>query len=140
MMIKAIVSNNIIKGFKTQINSAVGVVFDQSNNILVGKSNDERNGKWCFLGGGVDQGESPLQAAIREVYEEGGTICKPLSLPMIIHPSKPTVAFLILRCEHQKPQLTKNDEFDDIKWVAIDKLPKDTLPLNIEILKMINKQ
>lgn len=29
---------------------------------------------WCTIGGGVNRGESPLQAAVRELYEEAGVI------------------------------------------------------------------
>lgn len=34
--------------------------------------------KWMQPGGHVDLGESPIDAAIREVYEETGVICKPI--------------------------------------------------------------
>ena len=33
---------------------------------------------WFQPGGHIDDGESPIDAAIREVYEETGVICKPI--------------------------------------------------------------
>jgi 8-oxo-dGTP pyrophosphatase MutT (NUDIX family) len=141
MLKQQIIQSNIFKGFKAEINSAVGVVFDKSNKILIGLSNDDddRNGKWCFLGGGVDEGESPLQAAIREVYEEGGVSVTPLAISMIVHPSKPTVGFFVLKCDTDMPEVVKNEEFDEMKWIEVSKIPETMLPLNLEILKMIGK-
>lgn len=34
--------------------------------------------KWMQPGGHIDEGETPIQAAIREVYEETGIMCKPI--------------------------------------------------------------
>lgn len=34
--------------------------------------------EWFQPGGHIDEGESPIDAAIREVYEETGILCKPL--------------------------------------------------------------
>lgn len=138
-MFQKAICNNIIKGFKAEIHSAVGIVFDSKNNLLLGKAitDDERNGKWVFPGGGVDKGESPLQAAIREVYEECGVSSTPVHLPMLIHPSKPSVSFFILRCTDDNIDLTPNEEFSEMKWFNLSKLPKQTLSLNLDMLKMI---
>lgn len=38
--------------------------------LLLGKRND--NGSWTLPGGGADEGESPLDCAVRELYEETG--------------------------------------------------------------------
>lgn len=34
--------------------------------------------KWIQPGGHIDEGETPIEAAIREVYEETGIMCKPI--------------------------------------------------------------
>jgi len=142
--IGAIRSNNIIKGFKVEIKSAVAIVCKMHKgkfSYLLALSNDEddRNGKLCFLGGGVDEGESPLQASIREAYEEGGVVCQPTQTSMIVHPTKPTVGFFILHC-HPDSRVELNEEFDSYKWVAFgDEFPKNMMELNKEILTMINR-
>lgn len=38
----------------------------------VKKKNDENQGKWIGVGGKVEEGESPEECAIREIYEETG--------------------------------------------------------------------
>ena len=40
------------------------------------KENDYHEGKWNGLGGKFEQGETPEECAIREVYEESGLVVK----------------------------------------------------------------
>jgi len=130
---------NLIKGQTIELKSAVGIVLDKNNNLLLGLAiaDDERDGKWVFPGGGIDKGENALQSAIREVYEEAGITTKPLHTSAIIHPAKPFVGFFVLKVDDVKPQVYHNDEFSEMKWFTPSKLPKDTLSINIDILKIL---
>ena len=47
-----------------------GYFFDKDGNVLA----KERNGFLSFPGGGIDTGEDPRQAVIRETFEETGAI------------------------------------------------------------------
>ena len=49
---------------------AGGCLFDQEGKVLLQKRGD--SGKWGFPGGAVELGETPEQAAIRELKEETG--------------------------------------------------------------------
>ena len=49
--------------------SAGGVLFDNKGNIVL---TQEMDGSWSMPKGGIDKGESPLDAAIREIKEETG--------------------------------------------------------------------
>ena len=51
------------------IAGAGGVVFDQGGHVLV---LGHRNGTWVFPKGHIDEGETDLEAALREVEEEAG--------------------------------------------------------------------
>ena len=51
------------------IQGAGGVVFNEAGEVLI---LGHRNGDWVFPKGHLEKGESPLQAAIREVAEEAG--------------------------------------------------------------------
>jgi 8-oxo-dGTP pyrophosphatase MutT (NUDIX family) len=50
-----------------------GVVFDEEGRVLLRKPRGEYDGyKWTFAKGRPNQGETPEQAALREVREEAG--------------------------------------------------------------------
>jgi 8-oxo-dGTP pyrophosphatase MutT (NUDIX family) len=50
--------------------SAGGVVFDARGRVLLLRRSDE--GTWCFPKGHVESGETPKEAAAREIKEEAG--------------------------------------------------------------------
>jgi putative (di)nucleoside polyphosphate hydrolase len=47
-------------------------ILNAGNNVFVGKRTDQRPEAWQMPQGGIDEGESPLEAALRELYEETG--------------------------------------------------------------------
>jgi diadenosine hexaphosphate hydrolase (ATP-forming) len=55
----------------TLVAGAGGVVFNQEGKVLVLR---HKNGNWVFPKGHIDPGETSLEAAIREVEEEGGVV------------------------------------------------------------------
>lgn len=56
-----------------QVVSAGGVIFDDRGRVLLLRRSDE--GIWCFPKGHVEPGETPQQAAAREIREECGLEC-----------------------------------------------------------------
>jgi diadenosine hexaphosphate hydrolase (ATP-forming) len=58
-----------MKKVLTLVEGAGGIVFNQEGKVLVLR---HKNGNWVFPKGHIDPGETSLQAAIREVEEEGG--------------------------------------------------------------------
>lgn len=52
-----------------EIEGAGGVVFNRSGHVLL---ISHRDGHWVFPKGHLDHGETPLEAALREVEEEAG--------------------------------------------------------------------
>lgn len=54
------------------------IVFDKDNKVLLGKN--PRWGHWSYPGGGIDESESPFEAAKRETMEETGVSIKPLKI------------------------------------------------------------
>ncbi len=61
-----------MKKVLTLVEGAGGVVFNHEGKVLVLR---HKNGNWVFPKGHIDPGENHLQAAIREVEEEGGVVC-----------------------------------------------------------------
>ena len=60
------------------------VIFDQDRNIMLLKTHFDPEvqlpARWITPGGGIDDGETTLQAAIRELREETGLIVRPETL------------------------------------------------------------
>jgi len=97
--------------------SAVAVPI-KGDQVLLGKAitEDDRDGKWCFPGGGIKDGERPTTAAARECREETGVKTKPVSDVFHAH-NMPHVAFVV--CEYESGEPKPNHEFDDMKWIDI---------------------
>lgn len=87
--------------------SAGGVLFDKDGNIVLVQ---EIDGSWSFPKGGIDDGESPMEAALREIKEETGIrYLTPLkSLGRYYRPTrkgkKRLVFMYLFRVENQKLQ------------------------------------
>ena len=128
------------KAHKLKLKSACGIVI-KGNKILLGLSNasDDRNGKWCFAGGGIDgDDEDCISAAIRETYEEMGITTVAYLPTILIHTSKPFLGFCVLTCDELSEKIEMNEEFDEAGWFDINALPEDIHPINADLLKMVN--
>lgn len=112
----------------------VGIL--NGDQILTGRRRD--NDKWVSPGGHMDEGETPDQAAIREVMEESGieitqADLKKISTQTIV--SHRTGKEFILHCfvaNIEKEKATaKNDPDEEIaewKWVALDRATAELKP------------
>lgn len=129
-------AQNILKSFgeESKVKKSAVAICYYGNKILLGlaKADDDRDGMWCFVGGGVEDGESTVEAASRELYEESGVVGKPMSLLAVTHPNKPNVSFHIFSTDNDK--LTPNEEFTDMKWFLNSEMPTNLYPINRDII------
>ena len=136
------------------------VVLNSVNNIFVGKRIDNTKNSWQMPQGGVDQNESFLQAAKRELEEETGIksvkLIKELDgwfkydLPKYllgkIWKGKyrgQKQKWFVMKFIGENDEInvkTKNPEFFDWKWIEFSKLPGIAVHFKADIYKKIKKE
>lgn len=119
-------------------NRAAGILFycKSTNKILLGLRSQgaEDGGTWCNIGGGMKIGETPEEAANREVIEEIN-IKNQLPLHLIYIYNKENFKYYNFLCIVNKEfETKKNFEHDDIQWFNINKLPSN---LHYGIIKLL---
>lgn len=81
-------------------------------------------GKWEPVSGGVQPYESPLEALLREVFEETGLSVEvlgeePFAVWMMPAPDGGTVEGQVFVCRHTGGEVAKSNEHDAVRWVRI---------------------
>lgn len=110
---------------------AFGIIFDVQGRVLLCHRRDMD--AWNLPGGGIESGELPTEATIREVKEETG-------LDVVIErlvgvygkPDKPTSLVFSFVCRVTGGELDLTDESDDTRYFAIDNIPPNTFPRQVE--------
>ena len=116
--------------------AAVAIILN-GNKVLLGysASKDFRYKKWAFVGGGIEEGETPYEAACRESKEEASIKVKTREHSGFFVNDKENIIYII--CDYIEGTPTPNHEFFLLGWFNLDNLPEDTLELNVKILKKI---
>lgn len=115
--------------------------------LLINQSNRDKFGydKWNGVGGHIERGENPLEAAIREVYEETGLKIKDLKLKYIslVDENENTGVCLFIFLGYSRKTKTLQSNEGVINWFPICDLSnldlvKDVPKLLELIIKSIN--
>lgn len=134
------------------------MVINKDGLVFVAQRRDIRLDAWQMPQGGIDEGESPHQAAIRELYEEIGTDKVELlaeasdwyhyDLPEELQHKMwngqfrgQTQKWFLFRFLGQDTDidLSITDEFIDWKWVEPHELKKLVVPFKIEVYTQVMK-
>lgn len=139
----------------------VGIILvNKDNKIFVGKRIDTRSEAWQMPQGGIDKGEKPKQAVMRELYEEVGIINAKIIKETENWYSYDIPDHLIAklwngkyRGQKQKWFLirflgnddeinihNKHAEFKEWKWTDIDEILEIIVPFKKELYKQIFKE
>lgn len=112
---------------------AFAIILDDNSKVLLCLRTDKE--VWNLPGGGVEIGESPWAAVIREVKEETGLDVKiKRLLGVTSKPEKSDIAFLFL-CQSVSGELTLNNEAKDLRYFSVDEIPENTLSKQVAIIK-----
>ena len=110
-----------------------------------------QDGKYTFISGHVDKGESPRHAICREAMEEAGILVKEedLRFEQVLfrrsfsatddgfestEPDRVDIFFSTDKWEGE-PHITEPDKCDDLSWFSLSELPVNTFPIVRNFLK-----
>ena len=99
-----------------------GIITNTDGMILMRKPKDEFGGqKWTFAKGGANEGESPEEAALREVEEETGIKGKIISeIPGHYNSTNSSNKYFLMEADIDDDHIDsfKSDETDELKWMT----------------------
>ncbi|MZI95766.1 NUDIX domain-containing protein [Vibrio sp. CAIM 722] len=121
----------------------VQVIFISESKLLLGfrQNTEVLANYWGLPSGRIERGETPLQAAYREMDEEVSVRVDDLQLLIQMpDPKYPTTHYFYL-CHSWSGEL-KNAEphlCREIRWFEIDDLPTDCTPITYSILPLLKR-
>ncbi|WP_085909855.1 RNA pyrophosphohydrolase [Kiloniella majae] len=136
----------------------VGIMLlNQDNNVFVAQRIDNPGEAWQMPQGGIDEGEDPMTAALRELEEETGTAQASLiaesrdwyayDLPRDLVPKiwkgryrGQKQKWFVFRFEGQDTDInieTEIPEFSDWKWVEMKSLPDLIVPFKKKLYQQL---
>lgn len=102
--------------------TAIGIVFDEAERVLLVKRRDVP--VWVLPGGGIDEGETPEDATVREVAEETGVSVEITRKTAEYAPGgKLTLPVHVFACEVKEGVPHATSETLDAAFFALDQLP-----------------
>ena len=125
-----------------RIIDVVGAIIRDGDRYLVGQraANKSQGGKWEFMGGKIEPGESPEQALARECREELSLeIENERIIDSVVHeyPDK-TIRLILISCSAKPGSIPKALEHQQIKWVDRDEMNAlDFAPADRELIEKL---
>jgi GntR family transcriptional regulator len=111
-----------LKGADAEPQPVVAAIVTSKRGVLVGRRNDGKP-PWTFIAGEIEPGESPADAAIREVKEETGLAVRAAEreIGRRVHP-KTGRTMIYLACHPTgklDPIVGDEDELAEVRWVSL---------------------
>lgn len=111
---------------------AKAAIFNEKGELLVltrSQTDQTRPGRFDFAGGGVDPGESPLEAMIREAEEEIGVILTPEETHLMYantswYDELSTTRFLFVSNLSSDASIQLSYEHDAYRWMSVEQVFK----------------
>lgn len=120
---------------------AVGVAILRGNHILLSRrAQPPKKGQWDLVGGFLEAGETPQQAAHREVLEETGCRLTDAHVDGVVpgeYGGRPTLSFLAVGQVEGEPKAA--DDSLELRWVALDRVPAMAWPHEAEFVRRLRQ-
>lgn len=111
----------------------VGIITDNEGRVLLCHRTDYD--LWNLPGGGVEAGESPWDALVREIKEETGFEAELVHLTGVYSKPDKNEIVLSFACQIIGGEIKPNDESDKIEYFEVGQIPKNTSPHQVERIK-----
>jgi 8-oxo-dGTP diphosphatase len=116
------------KAMKTKTVGAFAHIANEKGEVLCVKQNYS-NREWTQAGGGVEEGEDPRDAVVREVFEETGLVVEVVAFIGVYTATyKDDVVFFFEAKAKTFTLNPPNSEIADLGFYAPDKLPEPFTP------------
>lgn len=109
---------------------AAGLLLVSSDSVLLQlRANSHHSGTWSTPGGSLEPGETPLQAAFREVHEElrGVPPVSGIALAHVTDHGGWAYRTFVGSVDHPMPVWPRNGESERVSWIPIDEVDSLTL-------------
>jgi ADP-ribose pyrophosphatase YjhB (NUDIX family) len=116
---------------------AAAVIFDQNKNIFLVKATYQRSHPWGLPGGGLEYGEQPEEAVVREVWEETRLSIRIEKL-LLVSSWLPDRVGMYYLCRITHGTFQPSDEVSEFDYFSVENLP-DIRPLDFDIIKRLHK-
>ena len=133
------------------------MLLNRRGEVFVGQRIDQRAEAWQMPQGGIDEGETPRQAAMRELEEEIGTACADIiaeAKAWIAYDLPPEIAdkvwrgrfrgqrqkWFVLRFSGRDEEIdiaTAEPEFARWQWLALDQLSRHIVPFKRAVYEQL---
>ena len=113
--------------------AAFATVLNDSGEVLICHRRDLN--LWELPGGGVEDGETPWDAVVREVAEETGLRVAVERLAGVYWQRRRGVLVMQFQCRPVAGRLGPSNEADEVRFVPVDKLPERMTPVVVERLR-----
>ena len=112
---------------------AFAIIFDEQGRVLLCHRQDLD--VWNLPGGGVESGELPTEAVIRETKEETGLESVVEQLTGVYGKNEKDEFVFVFVCRVVGGQLCVIDEADESRYFEIEDIPQNTIPKHVERIR-----
>lgn len=123
---------------------AIAVVYHRGQVILIQRKTEPNMGWWGFPGGHVELGETAMQAASRELFEETSVIARPLdyltNIDVLLRNEAGEIQkqYLLtaVLCAYESGTPVPDDDAQQACWLPVDELENRGLELIDQVAKV----